>query len=168
MLWNGIKEKTKSSCRYDCFVFTQYSEGNSLYTQSLAPSWIWTQLPYGHELCIILNFSRNVKNRYCFWKESSFPEEKYYTYPYVHTQGCPGKNAHYSDTASEQTAPLCLLLRNRGAQARQAHTLRHHCRLQYSPAFTWACPSDLLCNTNKASQSSSHAEQQQNLPFLPP
>lgn len=159
-------DKRKSSCRYNYFVAICCLEGNALYTQSLALSCIWTQLPYGHELSIDPNLSRNLKTRQCFWREASFPKEKYCTHAHVHTERCPGKNAHYSDTAFEQTAPQSLV--NRGAQTWHTHTPRHHCWLPYSPAFTWACPSDLLRNTNKALHSSPLAKQQQNLRFLRP
>lgn len=102
-------DKRKSSCRYNCFVTIYCLEGNVLYTQPLVLSCIWTQLPYGHELSIVPNLSRNLKTRQCFWREASFPKEKYCTHPHVHIERCPGKNAHYSDTSFEQTAPQSLV-----------------------------------------------------------
>lgn len=105
--------------------------GNILDTQPLAFSGICTQLPYGHELRIILNLNRNIKTRQGFWSEASFPEEKYYRYPYVHVlRGAKKENAHFSDTALEQN---CSCLYKAGAHAGQAQP-RHHSTLQHSTA----------------------------------
>lgn len=130
--------------------------GNILDTQPLAFSGICTQLPYGHELRIILNLNRHIKNRQGFWSEASFPEEKYYRYPYVHVLRGANKNAHYSDTVLEQN---CSCLYKAGAHAGQAQP-KHHSTLQHSTAPTWAYPRDPLSNTKEAFHGCSHAKQE--------
>lgn len=139
--------------------------GNILDTQPLAFSGICTQLPYGHELRIILNLNRNIKTRQGFWSEASFPEEKYYRYPYVHVlRGAKKENAHFSDTALEQN---CSCLYKAGAHTGQAQP-RHHSTLQHSTAPTWAYPRDPLSNTEEAFRGCSRAKQEQKPPLFSP